>query len=55
MEIERLSQEIETLRVELKDTERQAFNCQSYEIQIRELSDQCHNYDLELADYKEEV
>ena len=35
MEIERLSEEIEALRVALKDSERQAFNCQSYEVQIR--------------------
>lgn len=55
IEIERLSEEIETLRVELKDCQRQAFNCQSYEVQIRELTDQCYNYDQELSEYKEEV
>lgn len=41
--------------MELKDSERQAFNCQSYEVQIRELSDQCHSYDQELSEYKEEI
>jgi chromosome segregation ATPase len=54
-EIERLSEELEALRVALKDSEKQTFNCQSYEIQIRELTDQCHEYDVELAEYRSEV
>lgn len=43
------------MRVALKDSERQAFNCQSYEVQIRELTDQCHDYDIEVMEYKEEI
>lgn len=35
IEIERLSQEIEVLRVRLKEYERQLFNASNYEVQIR--------------------
>jgi uncharacterized coiled-coil protein SlyX len=38
IEIERLSNEVEALRVALKDAERQNFNVQNYEVQIRELT-----------------
>jgi len=38
IEIERLSQEIEVLRVKLKEYERQLFNASNYEVQIRELT-----------------
>jgi hypothetical protein len=35
IEIERLSQEVEVLRVRIKEYERQLFNAQNYEVQIR--------------------
>lgn len=35
IEIERLSSEIEVLRVKLKEYERQLFNASNYEVQIR--------------------
>jgi hypothetical protein len=35
IEIERLSQEIEVLRMKLKEYERQLFNFANYEVQIR--------------------
>ena len=35
IEIERLSAEIESNRVKIKDFERQIFNAQNYEVQIR--------------------
>ena len=38
IEIERLSQEIEVLRVKLKEYERQLFNAANHEVQIRELT-----------------
>lgn len=38
IEIERLSLEIESLRVRLADRERQIFNYKNYEVQIRELT-----------------
>ena len=41
IEIERLSNEIELLRVRLKENERQLFNFQNYEVQIRELTEKC--------------
>jgi hypothetical protein len=41
IEIERLSNEVEVLRVRIKENERQLFNYQNYEIQIRELTEKC--------------
>ena len=41
IEIERLSSEIEVLRVKLKEYERQLFNASNYEVQIRELTEKC--------------
>lgn len=38
IEIERLSNEIELLRVKLKEAERQLFNAANYEVQIKELT-----------------
>lgn len=39
----------------LKDSEKQAFNCQSYQIQIRELTDKCNEYDMSLNEYRDEI
>lgn len=39
----------------LKDYEHQVFNAQNFEVQIKELTDQCYNYDQELSEYKDEV
>jgi uncharacterized coiled-coil protein SlyX len=47
IEIERLSVEIETLRVKIKDFERQLGNYENYEVQIRELTEKCHSYELQ--------
>jgi uncharacterized coiled-coil protein SlyX len=47
IEIERLSNEVEALRVALKDAERQNFNIQNYEVQIRELTEKCFAYERE--------
>ena len=47
IEIERLSQEIEALRVKLKDFDRQRTNFENYEVQIRELTERCHMYELQ--------
>jgi hypothetical protein len=44
IEIERLSLEIESNRVKIKDFERQIFNAQNYEVQIRELTEKCFSY-----------
>lgn len=55
IEIERLSEEVEALRVALKDAERQQFNLQNYEVQIRELTEKCHVYEMEREEYREEV
>jgi hypothetical protein len=35
IEIERLSTEVESNRIKIKDFERQIFNAQNYEVQIR--------------------
>lgn len=43
IELERLSLEIEALRVSLKDRERQLINYENYEVQIAELTEQCLN------------
>lgn len=47
IEIERLSNEVEALRVALKDAERQNFNVKNYEVQIRELTEKCFAYERE--------
>lgn len=54
IEIERLSAEIESNRVRIKDFERQIFNAQNYEVQIRELTEKCFAYELEREKYSEE-
>jgi len=48
IEIERLSNEIELLRVKLKEAERQLFNAANYEIQIKELTEKVFNYENQL-------
>jgi hypothetical protein len=35
---------VEALRIALKDSERQNFNVQNYEVQIRELTEKCFAY-----------
>jgi hypothetical protein len=52
IEIERLSNEIELLRVKLKEAERQLFNAANYEVQIKELTEKLFNYENQLDDYK---
>lgn len=47
IEIERLSSEIEVLRVKLKEYERQLFNASNYEVQIRELTEKCFSMERE--------
>lgn len=54
IEIERLSMEIQSLRVALKDAELQAFNVSNYEVQIRELTERCFCYDQERDRYREQ-
>lgn len=54
IEIERLSNEIESNRVKIKDFERQIFNAQNYEVQIRELTEKCFAYEMEREKYQEE-
>lgn len=54
IEIERLSQEIEVLRVRLKEYERQLFNASNYEVQIRELTERCYSQEKEIFEYREE-
>jgi predicted nucleic acid-binding Zn-ribbon protein len=54
IEIERLSQEIEVLRVRLKEYERQLFNSSNYEVQIRELTERCFAQEKEIYEYREE-
>ena len=48
IEIERLSQEIEVLRVKIKEYERQLFNYSNYEVQIRELTEKCFAQEKEI-------
>jgi len=48
IEIERLSQEIEALRVQVKDSDHQKQNYNSYEVQIRELTERCHMLEMQL-------
>ena len=47
IEIERLSEEVEVLRVKLREQERELFNAQNYEVQIKELSEKCSEYEHE--------
>jgi len=54
IEIERLSLEIESNRIKIKDFERQIFNAQNYEVQIRELTEKCFAYENERAKHLEE-
>ena len=54
IEIERLSLEIESNRIKIKDFERQIFNAQNYEVQIRELTEKCFAYENERGMYLEE-
>ena len=54
IEIERLSNEIELLRVKLKEAERQLFNAANYEIQIKELTEKVFSYENQLEDYRDE-
>lgn len=53
IEIERLSNEIESNRIKIKDFERQIFNAQNYEVQIRELTEKCFAYEMEREKYQE--
>lgn len=55
IEIERLSSEIEVLRVKLKEYERQLFNSANYEVQIRELTEKCFSMEREREEYREEM
>jgi uncharacterized protein involved in exopolysaccharide biosynthesis len=50
IEIERLTQEVETLRIMVRDAERQRLNFENYEVQIRELTERCHAYELHRED-----
>jgi predicted RNase H-like nuclease (RuvC/YqgF family) len=54
IEIERLSLEIESNRIKIRDFERQIFNAQNYEVQIRELTEKCFSYESERSKYLEE-
>ena len=55
IEITRLSEEIETLRVALMDYQRQVNNYRNYEIQIRELNEKVCEYEEERGAYQEEI
>ena len=55
IEIERLSTEIESNRVKIKDFERQIFNAQNYEVQIRELTEKCYGIEMERVRALEEI
>ena len=55
IEIERLSLEVEALRVQLKDAERQKFNSGNFEVQIRELTEKCFSLEVEREEYREEI
>ena len=52
IEIERLSNEIELLRVKLKEAERQLFNASNYEVQIKELTEKCFAQESQLEDFR---
>ena len=55
IEIERLSNEIESLRVMLKDSERQIHNYQNYEVQIKELTENCHLLESQRINYQNQA
>ncbi len=55
MEIERLSLEIESLRVKLKDADRQIRNYLNYEVQIKELTENCHMLEEQRVNYQNQV
>lgn len=55
IEIERLSLEIESLRVMLKDADRQIHNYLNYEVQIKELTENCHQLEEQRAHYQTQV
>lgn len=54
IEIERLSNEVEVLRMKIKENERQLFNYSNYEVQIRELTEKCFSQEKEIYEYREE-
>lgn len=54
IEIQRLSEEVESNRVKLRDIEKLNFNCQNYEVQIRELTDRVYSYERSREQYLEE-
>ena len=45
IEIERMTTEVEVLRMKEKQYERDKFNSQNYEVQIRELTEKCFAYE----------
>ena len=55
IEIERLSNEIESLRVQLKDSERQINNYLNYEVQIKELTENCHLLEEQRLNYQDQA
>jgi hypothetical protein len=40
------------LRVKIKEYERQLFNAQNYEVQIRELTEKCFAQEKEIYEYR---
>jgi hypothetical protein len=50
-----LSAEIESNRIKIKDFERQIFNSQNYEVQIRELTEKLFSLEQERTKYSDEV
>jgi predicted RNase H-like nuclease (RuvC/YqgF family) len=55
IEIERLSEEVEALRVQIKDADRQLNNYKSYEIQIMELTENAHQQEESIKNYQNEL
>lgn len=55
IEIERLTVEIETLRVKSRDWDRQRQNYESYEVQIRELTERCHSFEMQKEGLEDEL
>jgi chromosome segregation ATPase len=55
IEIERLSLEIESLRVVLKDSQRQVSNYLNYEVQIKELTENCHQLEEQRVNYQNQA
>ena len=41
--------------MKVKEYERQLFNCDNYEIQIKELTDKCYRLESEKNSYREEL